>query len=85
MSHSNLKSIFRLICALIASNAWLITERSQFKTKFDQHDAYFKEMKANFNATEKHIFDLKDSFDNLQSEFELGNNLTMNVTSLDQN
>ena len=54
---------------------WLVTERAQFKTKFDQYDSNFKEMKANFNLTEKHIVDLKDSVGDLQSEFELTNNL----------
>ena len=75
IAHSYLKLIFRLICALIGSNVWLVTERAQFKTKFDQYDSNFKEMKANFNLTEKHIVDLKDSVGDLQSEFELTNNL----------
>ena len=97
--YGHLKSIFRFICALIASNVWLIIERSQlrnendeFKTKFDQYDTNFEEIKANFNVTEEHITNLKDSFDNLKSDVELEDNigqdfhnLTKNFTSLGQN
>ena len=56
---SHLTTFFRLFGALIASNVWLITERSslrnendEFRTKLDQHDANFEEMKVNFNLSE---------------------------------
>ena len=90
MRYSHLKLIFSLICALIASNVWLITERSQlrnendeFRTKLDQHDANFEGMKANFNVTEANDTDLKDSFDNAESDLEMDFQvLTKNLTSL---
>lgn len=78
---------------MIASNVWLITERSQlrnendqFKIKFDEFkiemSSNFEKMEANFNVTAYNT-DVKDSFDNSESDSGMDcHNLTKNFTSL---
>ena len=80
MRYSYLKSIFRLFVALIASNVWLITERSQLRNEIDdfkiETSSNFEGMKANFNVTEAQITDLEDSFENSEAEkLEMSNTI----------